>query len=122
MKFFMIAPFMIVGSRPACCRIQPIMPVVVDLPLVPPTAMLCGAALKSWASNSARRITGTPSRRAACTSGTVSSTAADVTRICSARVTPLPSWACSSIPCFRRNSNFGPSRPWSRDRSDPSTA
>ena len=37
MKFFMIAPFMIVGSRPACCRIQPIMPVVVDLPLVPPT-------------------------------------------------------------------------------------
>ena len=65
MKFFIMAPFMMVGSRPASCRIQPIMPVVVDLPLVPPTAMLCGAALNSWASSSARRITGTPRRRAA---------------------------------------------------------
>ena len=97
------------------------MPVVVDLPLVPPTAMLCGAALNSWASSSARRITGTPRRRADCTSGTVSSTAAEVTRICSARVTPLPSCGCRPMPRSRRNSNFCASRPWSSDRSEPST-
>ena len=37
MKFFISAPFMIVGLFPARCRIQPIMPTVVDLPLVPAT-------------------------------------------------------------------------------------
>jgi hypothetical protein len=76
MKFFITAPFMTVGSRPARCRIQPIIPVVVDLPLVPPMAMLRGAALKSAASSSARVVIFAPSRRAACTSGTLSSTAA----------------------------------------------
>ncbi len=105
-KFFITAPFMIVGSRPAACKIQPIMPVVVDLPLVPPTAMLSGAALNSSASSSARVVMVAPTRRAACTSGTVSSTAAEVTRIWSARVTPLPSWRKSAMPCARRNSNF----------------
>ena len=34
MKFFMSAPFMIVGCLPARCRIQPIMPTVVDSGLV----------------------------------------------------------------------------------------
>ena len=38
-KFFISAPFMIVGLFPAQCRIQPIMPTVVDLPLVPATPM-----------------------------------------------------------------------------------
>ena len=38
-KFFITAPFITVGCRPARCRIQPIMPVVVDLPLVPATPM-----------------------------------------------------------------------------------
>jgi hypothetical protein len=122
MKSFITAPFMIVGSRPAASRIQPIMPVVVDFPLVPPTAMPSGAALNSRASSSARRSAGMPSRRAATTSGTVSSTAAEVTRICSARVTPLPSCACSGMPRARRNSNFRASRPWSSERSEPSTA
>ena len=36
-KFFISAPFMIVGLFPARCRIQPIMPTVVDFPLVPAT-------------------------------------------------------------------------------------
>ncbi len=53
-KFFMTAPFITVGSCPACLRIQPIMPVVVDLPLVPPTAMPRGLALNS----SAKRLRG----------------------------------------------------------------
>jgi hypothetical protein len=39
MKFFITAPFMTVGSRPALWRIQPIIPVVVDFPLVPATPM-----------------------------------------------------------------------------------
>src|SRR3712207_7831314 len=46
-KFFITAPFITVGSSPACCRIHPIMPVVVDFPLVPPTAMAVPAALNS---------------------------------------------------------------------------
>ena len=52
MKFFMSAPFMIVGLFPARCRIQPIMPTVVDLPLVPATPTLKAARLKSWARSS----------------------------------------------------------------------
>ena len=87
-KFFITAPFMTVGSRPVACRIQPIMPVVVDLPLVPATPMALGAALNSSASSSARSISRARTRRAACTSGTVSSTAADVTTIVSGLVTP----------------------------------
>src|SRR5438876_9966980 len=39
MKFFISAPFMIVRFLPARCRIQPIIPVVVDLPLVPAMPM-----------------------------------------------------------------------------------
>ena len=39
MKFFITAPFMIVGWRPVASRIQPSIPVTVDLPLVPPMAM-----------------------------------------------------------------------------------
>jgi hypothetical protein len=69
------------------------MPVVVDLPLVPPTAMLCGAALKSWASNSRAPHHGhaEPPRRLHVRHRLFDG--GDVTRICSARVTPLPSWA-----------------------------
>ncbi len=47
MKFFMSAPFMIVGPFPARCRIHPIMPTVVDLPLVPATPTLSAERLKS---------------------------------------------------------------------------
>jgi hypothetical protein len=81
MKFFISAPFMIVGFFPARCRIQPSMPTVVDLPLVPATPTLKAAELKSSARSFARVMTAAPIRRAACTSGTVSSTAADVTKI-----------------------------------------
>src|SRR3546814_14812605 len=75
----MTAPFITVGARPRLCRIQPIMPVVVDLPLVPPTAMPVGAALNRRARSWGRVICLVPRRRAAWTSGTVSATAADVT-------------------------------------------
>ncbi len=81
MKFFITAPFMTVGCSPARSSIQPIMPVVVDLPLVPATPIRNGAALKSSASNSARVTIGAPMRRAATTSGTVSSTAAEITTV-----------------------------------------
>ena len=37
-KFFITAPFMIVGARPARSRIHPSIAVTVDLPLVPATA------------------------------------------------------------------------------------
>ena len=84
MKFFMSAPFMIVGRLPARSRIQPIMPTVVDLPLVPATPTLKSARLNSSASSFARVMMVAPTRRAACTSGTVSSTAVEVTRIWSA--------------------------------------
>ena len=57
--------------------IQAIMPVVVDLPLVPATPMRTGAALNSSASSSARFSRAAPTRWAATTSGTVSSTAAE---------------------------------------------
>jgi hypothetical protein len=70
---------MIVGSRPARSMIQPVMPVTVDLPLVPPMAMPQGATLNSRASSSARLIRGQPSSRARTISGTVSSTAAEAT-------------------------------------------
>src|SRR6476661_2175094 len=39
-KFFMTAPFITVGWRWQAWRIHPIIPVTVDLPLVPPTATL----------------------------------------------------------------------------------
>ena len=54
MKFFMSAPFMIVGFFPARCKIQPSMPTVVDLPLVPATPTLKTAELKSSARSLAR--------------------------------------------------------------------
>ena len=54
MKFFMSAPFMIVGLLPARCRIQPIMPTVVDLPLVPATPTLSGGAVEQFARAAAR--------------------------------------------------------------------
>ena len=80
-KFFITAPLTMVGSCPASDRIQPIIPVVVDLPLVPPTAMLRAAPLNRSAKSSARVIRVAPTLNAAATSGTVSSTAADATRI-----------------------------------------
>src|SRR5215467_10853892 len=90
-EFFISAPFMIVGLLPAQCKIHPIMPTVVDLPLVPATPTPKVAPLKSWARSLARVVMATPIRRAACTSGTVCSTAVEVTKICSARRIPLPS-------------------------------
>ncbi len=47
-KLFMSAPFMIVGLFPARCRIQPIMPTVVDLPLVPATPIAQGGAVEQF--------------------------------------------------------------------------
>ena len=79
MKFFISAPFMIVGLSSAV-QDQPIMPTVVDLPLVPATPTP-KAGLNSWARSLARVMTAAPIRRAAWTSGTVSSTAAEVTKI-----------------------------------------
>ncbi|MEJ1968200.1 MAG: hypothetical protein WDN03_06110 [Rhizomicrobium sp.] len=79
-KFVITAPFITVGSSPAWCRIQPIMAVVVDLPLVPATPTAPGESLNSSARSSARSIVLAPTRRAAWTSGTVSSTAAEATR------------------------------------------
>ena len=121
MKFFITAPFTIVGARPRSCRIQPIIPVVVDLPQVPPIAMPWDAALNIPASNSARVVRAAPTRPAARTSGTVASTAADATRICEGPVSPLPSWGWSRMPWARRKANFSAVRPWSRERSEPST-
>ncbi len=74
------------------------MPVTVDLPLVPPTAMPSGAALNSSASSSGRAIRGAPSSAARTTSGTVSSIAAEVTTIWSAPVMPLPSCGKRAMP------------------------
>ena len=97
------------------------MPTVVDFPLVPATPTLKAEALKSSARSFARVVTAAPMRRAACTSGMVSSTAAEVTRIWLARRMPLPSCGCSSTPRERRKSNRSVLRPWSSARSEPST-
>ena len=69
------------------------------------------AALNNCASNSARVTNAAPTRLADATSGTVSSTAADATTICSLRVTPEPSCGKSAMPCPRRKSNFSVVRP-----------
>ena len=63
------------------------------------------------ANSSARVMSLAPMARAAFTSGTVSSTAAEVTTMKSARVMPLPSWGWSLIPRARRNSNLSAVRP-----------
>src|SRR6266481_2770907 len=55
-KFFISAPFMIVGFFPARCRIQPIMPTVVDFPLVPATPTPRAASLKRSARSLARLV------------------------------------------------------------------
>ena len=83
------------------------MPVVVDLPLVPATPIRSGAALNRSASRRARVVIGAPTRRAAWTSGTVSSTAAETTSTWSARVTPLPSCGCSPMPLLAQEIEFG---------------
>ena len=59
----------------------------------------------------ARVISGAPRRRAANTSGTVSSTAVEITTICSALVTPEPSCGNNAMPFALRNSNFAAVRP-----------
>ena len=104
---------MIVGSRPASCMIQPSMPVTVDLPLVPPTAMPVSAALNRVASSSARVMRGQPSSRARTTSGTVSSIAAEATSVWLLEVTPLPSCGNSLKPARSSQANFSGVRPWS---------
>ena len=80
-----------VGSRPLAFNIQPIMPVTVDLPLVPAMPIDSGASLNRLASNCARLIRSAPMRVAATISGTLSSTAAEATTTCPADTTPLPS-------------------------------
>ena len=110
---------MIVGSRPVAVMIQPSIPVTVDFPLVPPTAIPCGAALNRVASSSARLIREQPSSRARTTSGTLSSTAAEATSVWSAETMPLPSCGCSAMPRLSSQANFSGLRPWSRLRSDP---
>ena len=59
----------------------------------------------------ARRILRHPSSAARTISGTVSSTAAEATRICSAEVIPLPSCGCSSNPRLSSHANFSGVRP-----------
>ncbi len=117
----MLAPFMTVGSSPAWARMVPIMPVVVDLPLVPATPTRSPAALNNSESSSGRVTIVAPTRRAACTSGTLSSMAAETTRIWSGEVRPLPSCGNSVKPPASSAANFSGVRPWSRDRSDPAT-
>ena len=72
---------MIVGFRPAKVKIQPNMPVTVDFPLVPATAMPAPLLLNKIEFSSALDNRRHPSSFAFLTSGTVSSTAADVTKI-----------------------------------------
>ena len=120
-KFFITAPFMIVGSRPASVNIQPIMPVTVDLPLVPPIATLRGAVLNRLARSSARVMRAQPSAFALAMSGTLSSIAADAIRIWSPFIRPLPSCGKRSMPRLCSHANFGPKRPWSSARSEPAT-
>ena len=69
------------GSSPAPAKMVPTIPVVVDLPLVPAIPTLRPAALNSSDNSSGRVTILAPARRAACTSGTVSSMAADTTTI-----------------------------------------
>jgi hypothetical protein len=102
--------------------IQPVMPVTVDLPLVPPMAMPVGAALNSVASSSARLMRGQPSSLARTTSGTVSSTAAEATSVWRGEVMPLPSCGKSVKPRLSSQANFSAVRPWSRLRSEPATS
>ena len=121
-KLVITAPFITVGSRPSACRIQPIMPVVVDLPLVPATPMRdrcrveqigqqLGAQQDSGADRAAR-----PGCRARCPRPRP-----EATTICSGRVTPVPSCGKSSMPRARRKSNLSAVRPWSSARSEPAT-
>jgi hypothetical protein len=121
LKLFMSAPLTTVGLRPAWWRIDASIPVTVLLPLVPATPIRVGAALNRLLSSSARVMAAAPIRRAAMTSGMVSSTAAEVTRIWSGDVIPLPSCGCSGTPRARRKSNLAAVRPWSSARSEPST-
>ena len=65
---------------------------------------------------------GAPTRRADCTSGTVSSTAAEVDQDLLRPRDAAAVLRVQPMPRPRRNSNFGASRPWSSDRSEPSTA
>lgn len=119
-KLRITAPFITVGRSPARSRIQAIIAVVVDLPLVPAMPTARGAALKSSASSSARVTSVAPTWRAARTSGMVSSTAAEATTT-EDGVTPLPSCGNRAMPRARKKANFSASRPWSRARSDPAT-
>ncbi len=97
------------------------MPVTVDLPLVPPTAMPMGAALNNKARSSARLMRFRPSAFAFTMSGTWSSIAAVATKIWSALVRPLPSCGKRAMPWLSRKLNLDPSRPWSSIRSEPAT-
>ena len=90
-------PVMTEGSSPAPRRISKIMATVVDLPLVPVTATVRYRATKC-ASSSERCSTGTPSRRAATTSGTSSSTAVDTTRAAQSPARPEPSCGWITTP------------------------
>lgn len=117
----MTAPFIAVGRRPVASRIHAIMPVTVDLPLVPATPIGSGLALNRSASRSARRIRRHPVACAATMSATLSSTAAEATTIWSAETIPLPSCANRSMPSARNAANLAGTRPWSSPRSDPAT-
>src|SRR5204863_9483510 len=59
-KFFITAPFITVGWRWQAWRMQPIIAVTVDLPLVPPTATLRGAEVSSRARKSGEQSCGQP--------------------------------------------------------------
>ncbi len=99
------------------------MPVVVDLPDVPPTATRDWRGVDQFGQQfRPLDLTAQPSVFAATMSGTVSSTAAEVTSIWLALVTPEPSCGWRPMPRAFRKSNFAAVRPASSDRSDPSTS
>ncbi len=120
------------GSRRQPRRISKIIATTVDLPLVPATATVRRSSTKR-ASSSERCSTGTPSRRAAATSGTLSSTALETMRPSHAGnaapaaggirpatgASALPSCGAITTPSASSRSRISPLSPASNARSLP---
>ena len=101
LELIMTATFMTVGARPTTVRICPIMPVVVDLPLVPPTAIL-SVSLNTSAIKRGRFSTDNSSSRAREMSGTEVSTARVTTKVSIDASTPEPSCGTRVMPSVLR--------------------
>jgi hypothetical protein len=87
------------------------MPVTVDLPLVPATAIPAPLVLNRIELSSARVSLRQPSSAARAISGTLSSTAALATTTWSGERTPLPSCGYSTNPSRSSARNFSGVRP-----------